>query len=99
MYRARQPVGAPVPHQIPRLRQRPYRLLEEERVASLEQHLLQEVQPLVGAEERPEQFSCALDWQGVQPELRVVGLATPPVLILGPVADEEQEAGRPETLH
>ena len=48
----------------------------------------QGVQELVGAQRR----------QRVQPQLRVIGLAAPAVLILGPVVDEQQELGGGETL-
>ena len=48
----------------------------------------QGVQERVGAQRR----------QRVQPQLRVIGLAAPAVLVLGPVVDEQQDLGGGETL-
>ena len=45
-----------------------------------------------------EQRLGALGGQRVDPELEVVGLAPPGVLVLGPVIDEEQEAGGGQAL-
>ena len=36
--------------------------------------------------------------QGIEPQLRVVGLAAPAVLILGPIVDQQQETGRRQAL-
>ena len=52
----------------------------------------------VGAEEGLEQLVGALGWQRIQPELAVVGLAVPPVPILGSVVDEKEKARRGQAL-
>src|SRR5712691_8824854 len=36
--------------------------------------------------------------QGIKPELRVVGLAPPAMLVLGAIVDQQQEAGRRHAL-
>ena len=45
-----------------------------------------------------EQFVGALGGQRVEPELAVVGLAAPAVLVFGPVVDQEQQARRRQAL-
>ena len=52
----------------------------------------------VVAQERVQQLVRALGRQRIEPELRVVGLAAPAVLILGPVVDEQQEPRRRQAL-
>ena len=99
LHRPRQPVRPPLPRQRPRLHQGPHRLLQEERVAPLHQHLRQGRQPGVRAEQRRQQLRRALGGQAVEPELGVGRLAAPAVLVLGAVVDQEQEAGGPEALH
>ena len=37
--------------------------------------------------------------QRIEPQLRVVGLAAPAVLILGAIVDQEQDLGRGQTLN
>ena len=51
------------------------------------------------AQQGVEQFLGALRRQRVDPELQVVGLAPPGVLVLGPVVDQQQDARRREALH
>ena len=50
------------------------------------------------AEERIEQGLGALGRQGVEPELRVVGLAAPAMRVLGAVVHEEEHPGRRQAL-
>ena len=97
--RPRQSVCSPLSRQRSRLHQGPHPLLQEERIAPLHQHLRQGRQPRVRAEERRQQFRCALGRQGVEPQLRVGGLAAPAVLVLRPVVDQKQEACGPQALH
>ena len=95
-----EPVGAALAGQGRRLHQGPHTLLEEEgiRFRPLDQELLERAEGRVGAEERIEQLVGALGRQGIDPELAVVGLAAPGVLVLGAVVDEEQEARRGQAL-
>jgi hypothetical protein len=74
--------------------------LQEEGIplGPLDQHPRERRERAVLAQEGPEQRLGALGGQRVDPELEVVGLAAPGVLVLGPVVDEEQEAGRREAL-
>ena len=95
-----QPIGAPLPDQHPGLHEGLDALLQEEGVplGPLDQHPLERRQARVLTQERGEQGFGALGRQRVDPELEVVGLAAPGVLVLGPVVDEEQEAGRRQAL-
>ena len=95
-----EPVGAALAGQGRRLHQGPHALLEEEgiRLRPLDQELLERAERRVRAEERIEQLVGALGRQGIDPELAVVGLAAPGVLVLGAVVDEEQEARRGQAL-
>ena len=95
-----EPVGAALADQRLRLHQGPHALLEEERIAlrPLDQEPLERAERRVGAEQRLEQLVGALGRQRIEPELAVVGLAAPGVLVLGAVVDEEQEARRGQAL-
>ena len=95
-----EPVGAALAGQGRRLHQGPHTLLEEERIGfrPLDQELLERAEGHVRAEERIEQLVGALGRQGIDPELAVVGLAAPGVLVLGAVVDEEQEARRGQAV-
>ena len=46
-----------------------------------------------------EQFFATLGSQRIDPQLDIVGLPAPGVLVLGPVVDEEQDAVRRQALH
>jgi hypothetical protein len=89
-----EPVGAAVTGQGPRVHQGPHTLLEEEGIPlrPLDEELLERAEGRIGAEERLEQRVGVLGWQGINPELAVVGLAAPGVLVLGAVVDKEHEA-------
>ena len=95
-----EPIGAAVAGQGPRLHEGPHTLLEEEgiRFRPLDQELLERDECRVSAEERIEQLVSALGRQGIDPELAVVGLAAPGVLVLGAVVDQEHEARRGHAL-
>jgi hypothetical protein len=89
-----EPVGPALAGQGRRLHQGPHTLFEEEgiRFRPLYQQLLERAEGRVRAEERIEQLVSALGWQRIDPDLAVVGLAAPGVLVLGAVVDEEHEA-------
>jgi hypothetical protein len=61
-------------------------------------------QPLEGlhrrvvAQESGQELASALGRERVEPQLAVVRLAHPAVLVLGPVVDEQEEPGRGQTL-
>ena len=95
-----QPVGAALPGQGRCLHQGPHTLLEEEGIGfrPLDQKPLERTERSVRAEQRVKQLVGALGRQGIDPELAVVGLAAPGVLVLGTVVDEEQEARRGQAL-
>ena len=57
-----------------------------------DQHVLERSEGPIVTEERLEQRVGALGRQGIDPQLEIVGLATPGVRELGPVVDEEQDA-------
>jgi hypothetical protein len=78
-------VGAPFAEQHRGLRERAHALFEEERIAfgALDETLFQRLQLGAGAEQSLEQRIRALRVQRIDTELRVVALATPPVLVLG----------------
>src|SRR5262249_30123528 len=79
-----------------RFDQCPDALLEEEGVAlgPLYQELLEGPQSGVIPEQSHQQLVGVLGWQGIDPELAIVGLIAPGVAMLGAVVDEEQEARR-----
>ena len=76
-----EPVVAALAGQGRRLHQGPRTVLEEEgvRFRPLDQELLERAEGRVSAEERIQQVVSALGWQGVDPELAVIGLAAPGV--------------------
>src|SRR4030095_13787373 len=94
-------VGAALAGQGSRLRQGQYTLLEEEgiRLRLLDQQPLKRAERHVRAEERVEQLVSALGREAIDPELPVVSLASPGMLILRAVTDEEQEARRGQALN
>src|SRR5712691_5711578 len=83
------------------LDQRPNSFLEKERVAfgPAGQEPLEGPKLRTVAQETTKQLLGGRWRQGVDPELAVVGLPAPAVLVLGPVVDEEQQARRREALH
>jgi hypothetical protein len=98
--RRRHPIGPPVPDEHLRLHQGPHALLEEEGAAlgPLDQRAPEGLERRVLAQQGGEQLSGALGRQRIDPELGVVGLAPPGVLVLGTVTDEEQDACGREAL-
>ena len=79
------------------LGQAPHHLLEEERVAlgPGDEQALQRDQPLISAEERVEHSFRRIGGEGVEPQLAVVRLAGPAMLVLGAVVHDEEDAGQP----
>ena len=88
--RPRHPIGPPIPNEHLGLHQRLHALLEEEGVAlgPLDQRALEGLERPVLAQQGGEQLFGGLGRQRIDPELGVVGLAPPRVLVLGTVADE-----------
>ena len=97
----RESIGAALSDQGPGLHQGPHALLQEERVAlgALDEQRRERGDASVVAEEREEQRLGGVQGQGVEPELRVVGLAAPAVLVLRTIVHEQQSraAGRLST--
>ena len=83
-------------YQHPRLHQRPYALLQKEGIAlrAGNQELLEGCQARGVAEQGVQERVGTGGRQGVEPQLRVVGLAPPAVLVLRAVVDQEQHACR-----
>ena len=88
------------PDERPGLDEGPHALLQEERVAfrPRDQHASQRLEAGVGPEQRAEELLGALRREGVQPELRVVGPASPAMRVLRPVVHEEEQPGRRQAL-
>jgi len=99
--RPRNPIGPPFSDEHLGLYKRPYALLEEEwiPVGSRDQCPLERLKGRILAEHCIEQFFGTLGSQRIDPQLDIVGLPTPGVLVLGPVVDEEQDSIRREALH
>ena len=98
--RLRHPIRPALPDEHLGLHEGPHALLQEEGVAlgPLDQHPLERLEGPVLAQQGGEQGLGALGRQRVDPQLEVVGLAAPGVLVLGPVVDEEQDAGGRQAL-
>src|SRR6266851_5253212 len=95
-----QTIGAALAREGAGLHQRPDTLLEEEGVAlgPFDQQTLEGGELGAVADQDSEQFLGALRRQGVDPELAVIGLATPAVAVLGAIVDEEQYRCRGQAL-
>ena len=92
--RLRQPIGPRCPDQEARLDQRLYALLHEERITfrARPQQRCERCETGVVPEYRLQQHVSAHGRQGVDPDLRIVGLAPPVMMILRPIVDEEERA-------
>lgn len=79
-------MGTTLSREDVRLDQRPHALLEEEGIAAGagDEDRLERLDGGVGSQQSQEQLAGALGREGVQPELGVVSLASPPMLVLGP---------------
>jgi hypothetical protein len=96
--RAGQPIRAPRAGQRSRLHQRPDALLDEEGVPPLHEQAPQGLHPRVIAQQGAQELPRALRRQRVEPQLAVVGLAPPAVLVLRPVVHQQEQPSRGETL-
>src|SRR5207245_5342208 len=76
------------------LHQSPHALLEKERVpfGALDQRLLERLQVGGVAKKRVEKFIGVLGHERIEAELSVIAFASPPVLVLGTVVDEQQDS-------
>src|SRR5262249_36773010 len=86
-----QPIGARLSDQRLRLHQGPNGLLQESRITTPDEQLLERDQPGIVSEQRIEQLLGALRRQPVQSNLTVEGLAAPGMLVFRPVAHDQQE--------
>ena len=95
-----QAIGAALADQHPGFHQGPDALLQEKGVAlgALDQEPLERHEAGIVPQEGLQQFLGARGGQGVEPELRVVGLVPPAVLVLGAVVDEQEQAGGGQAL-
>src|SRR5262245_37547240 len=95
------PVGPTLPDEHLGLDERPHTFFEEERVplGATNQCPPERFEGRILAEQGRQQLLGTLRRQGIDPELEVVGLAPPPVLVLGSVVGEEQDTGRRQTVH
>ena len=84
----------------PGLAERAHALLEKERVAGGggDELSLERQERVVVAEQLPQELLGVLRGQGFDAEVPVVRLAAPRVLVLGPVADDQQEARRGQAV-
>ena len=97
--RPRQTIRAALPGQRPRLHQRADALLDEEGIPASDQQSLEGLQRRVIAQESCQELARALGRERVEPQLTVVGLVPPAMLVLGPVVDQQEKPGRGQTLH
>ena len=67
-------------------------------VRSIKQ-LFERLQTGVSSQQGLQEFLSALRWQRVKPELGVVGLVAPGVLVLRAIIDEQKDAGRRQALN
>ena len=89
-------IGARRPDQHAGLDQRAHALLQKEGIAlgALDQQWREGREAGVVPQEGLQQFVGARGRQWVEPQLRVVGLTAPAMLILGAVVDQQQQVGR-----
>ena len=96
----RQPIGPRLAHQHPGLHQGAHALFQEEGIAlrARDQQPLERRQAGVLPQQGVEDGLGARRRQRIEPQLRIVGLAAPAVLVLGAVVDQQQQAGRWQAL-
>src|SRR5713226_361996 len=98
--RADKPILTALARESSRFNQGADALLQEQRVAlgTVDQEPLEGLESRVVPEQAGHQVFRARRRQGVDPQLPVVGLAPPPMLVLGPVVDEKEDPGRWQAL-
>ena len=96
----RQAIGPRLADQHPGLHQGAHALLQKEGIAlgARDQELLERCQAGVVPQQGLQQLLGARRGQRVEPQLRVVGLAAPAVLVLRAIVDQQQQAGRGQAL-
>ena len=101
LHRCRETVGASFADEDAHLDQRSHALFQEEGVpvCALDQQPLEGSERQGVPEQRFEELLRAVRREGLDPELRVVALAPPPVAIFGPVVDEQDDAGCRQALN
>jgi hypothetical protein len=100
-HRPDESVGAALADERSRLDQGLDALFEEERVAfrPFDQESLEQIELVVVAEQRVQELGGGGGQERVDPELALVALARPRVLVLRSVVDEQEDAGRRQALH
>src|SRR5262245_6334947 len=98
--RAGEAILPALPDQHARLDQRTNALFKEERVAlsAIGEQLLELIEPAILAHECPQKLAGALRRQRVDPELPVVGLASPAVSKFRPIVHAEEQASRRQSF-
>ena len=98
--RLRQAIGPRLAHQHPGLHQGAHALLQKEGIAlgARDQELLERHQAGVVPQQGLQELVGTGGRQRVEPQLRVVGLAAPAVLVLRAIVDQQQQAGRGQAL-
>src|SRR5439155_14535075 len=82
----------------PHISRRANSLLDEEGSPAYDQQSFEGLQRRVIAQESSEELARALGRERVEPQLTVVGLVPPAMLVLGPVVDQQEKPGRGQTL-
>jgi hypothetical protein len=95
-----QPIGPGGASQDRRLDQGTHALFQEEGITlgTPNQKRCKWRQAGVTPQQRREECLSAGGWQRVEPQVRVIGLAAPAVLVLRPIVDQEQQARRRQVL-
>ena len=96
----RQPIGARLTHQHPGLHQGAHALFQEKGIAlgARDEQLLERRQAGVRPQQGVEDRLGARRGQRIEPQLRIVGLTAPAVLVLRAVVDQQQQAGRGQAV-
>ena len=82
----------------PRFHERLDHLLDEERIAAFDEQSRERRQRGIVAQKRAHEVTGTLGDERIEPQLAVVGLASPTMLILGPVVDQQKQPGRGQAV-